>query len=185
MKTIDKIEDAISEFSKLYDKLVKTVNIKDGKYDEAYTKLSNYASNIFDADILNYTVRFKSDKKLDEGYYKQTWTISGAYAEETFTLYVNLKSHYVCLNTNKIEPAEEPKEEQSKVPEFAQLCITNYERLQKLSILEVAEELISTIRIKDENGLTRKKYMVLNGDVCNSLSDAIKKNLEWLNDESV
>ena len=140
---------------------------------------------VFTIEKYNCTLFLEINKELDKGYYQQTWKICNGYDLKTFTLFINLNDHYVCLNTNDVGPAKEPKEEQSKVPEFAQLCITNYERLQKLSILEIAEELISTIHTKDEDGLIRKKYVVLNGDVCNSLSDAIKKNLEWLNDEAV
>lgn len=125
--------------------------------------------------------------------HKQTWNDA-----ERFAIYINPVTFSTTLCTNQVgpanepeeehstpEPAKEPKEEQSKVPEFAQLCITNYERLQKLSILEVAEELIMPIYTKDKDNITHRKYILLNGDVCNSLSDAIKKNLEWLNDESV
>ena len=181
----NKIEETMREFSECYDRLIKNVKVEDDSYYSTHIRLRSTVLKEFDAEKYNCTLQLKDEQRLDKGYYQQTWKIIGAYSMETFTLYVNLKSHYVCLNTNKIEPAEEPKEEQSKVPEFAQLCITNYERLQKLSILEIAEEFISIIHIKDEDGFTRKKYVVLNGDVCNSLSDAIKKNLEWLNDEAI
>ena len=203
----NKIDAAIRDFSGLYMKFIKTIEVEQGQYIQNYGRLNKKVLKALNATEYmktlnmkkyNCTLSLEDDKSLEKGYYQQTWKICNGYDLKTFTLFINLNDHYVCLNTNDVGPANEPeeehsvpepaketKEEQSKVPEFAQLCITNYERLQKLSILEIAEELISTIHIKDEDGLTRRKYVVLNGDVCNSLSDAIKKNLEWLNDESV
>lgn len=303
IKMGNKIEETMREFSECYDRLIKNVKVEDDSYYSTHIRLRSTVLKEFDAEKYNCTLQLKDEQRLDKGYYQQTWKICNGYDLKTFTLFINLNDHYVCLETepssqiqtwseidafeatlkdvlraqkenrkphfsiedlvlhavatfnkhrelsevtiqdfsapnehrdslfitfslrlhkqtwndaerfviyinpvtfsttlctNQVgpanepeeehstpEPAKEPKEEQSKVPEFAQLCITNYERLQKLSILEIAKEFISIIRIKDEDGLTRRKYVVLNGDVCNSLSDAIKKNLEWLNDESI
>lgn len=177
----DKIEEAMREFSEYYDSLIKKTEVEDGFYFQAYTRLNNKVSKEFDAEKYDCTLHLKDEQKLDEGYYKQTWKIIGAYSIELFVLFVNLKDKYVCLNTNRIAPADEPKVEETPV----QPVITNYERLKALSVQELAEELISIIQTKDASGIPHRRYIVLSGDVCSSLTDAIKKNLEWLNDEAV
>lgn len=177
----DKIEEAMREFSEYYDSLIKKIEVEDGHDNQTYVRLNNTVLRIFNAKKYGCTLHLKDEQKLDEGYYKQTWKIIGAHSIETFVLFVNLKDKYVCLNTNRIAPADEPKvEETTALP-----VITNYERLKALSVQELAEELISTIQTKDASDIPHRRYIVLSGEVCSSLSDAIKKNLEWLNDEAV
>lgn len=177
----DKIEEAMRDFSEYYDRLIKKTEVEDGFYFQAYTKLNNKVSKEFNAEKYDCTLQLKDEQRLKEGYYRQIWKIIGAYSIEIFTLFVNLKDKYVCLNTNRVEPAETPKaEEATALP-----VITNYERLKALSVQELAEELISIIQTKDASDIPHRRYIVLSGEVCNSLTDAIKKNLEWLNDEAV